>query len=53
MLRAVSVRFIPVAVVFLILCISVLSLAAASTFVPAAAKESRETRADILSTLLR
>jgi hypothetical protein len=53
MLRAVSVRFVPIAVAFLIACISVLFLAAASTFVPSAGKDCRESRAQILSTLLR
>jgi hypothetical protein len=53
MQRAVSVRFVPAAVFFLVICISVLFLAAASTFVPSSAKEGRELRASLLSTLLR
>jgi hypothetical protein len=49
--RALSARFVPVAVAFLLVCISVLFFAAASTFV--SADGSRETRSDILSILLR
>jgi hypothetical protein len=51
MLRTLSARFVPVAVAFLLVCVSVLFLAAASTFMPS--DGTRETRSDILSILLR
>jgi hypothetical protein len=50
--RAVSFRFVPAAVTFLLICVSVLFLAAASTLVPASDK-SPESRASILTTWLR
>jgi hypothetical protein len=53
MLRAVSVRFVPAAVAFLLICVSVLFLAAASTFLPNSGKDVRQMRAALLSTLLR
>jgi hypothetical protein len=52
MTRADSVRFVPAAVIFLLLCVSVLFLAAASSFTSASGKGSPESRAEILSTLL-
>lgn len=53
MLRVVSARFVPAAVAFLLICVSVLFLAAASTFVPASGHDGRELRAALLSRLLR
>jgi hypothetical protein len=50
MIRAHSFRFIPAAVLFLLICVSVLFLAASTTFVPFSWNESH---AEILSTLLR
>ncbi|MGA3125540.1 MAG: hypothetical protein ABSD13_02415 [Candidatus Korobacteraceae bacterium] len=50
---AVSVRFVPAAVAFLLICVSVLLLAAASTLVPASERGWGESRAAVLSTLLR
>ena len=51
MFRALSARFIPAALVFLALCISVLSIAAASTLHSFGA--SRESCLDLLNALLR
>jgi hypothetical protein len=53
MMRAHSVRFVPAAVLFLLLCVSVLFLAAASTLMPLSGRELPQLRAEILSTLLR
>jgi hypothetical protein len=53
MLRAVANRFVPVALVFLLACVSVLFFAAASTFEPCAGQQHPESRAQILFTLLR
>jgi len=53
MARAVSVRFVPIAVVFLLTCITVLFLAAASTFVPASGEGGQVSRAALISRLLR
>jgi hypothetical protein len=53
MLRAISALFVPAAVVFLLLCLSVLSLAAASTVVSVSSNDGRATRDHILATLLR
>ena len=53
MFRAVSARFVSFAVAFLIACVSILSLAAVSTFVHSSGKDCRQLRATILSTLLR
>jgi hypothetical protein len=53
MLRAVAPRFVPAAVAFLLVCVSVLFLAAASTLLPCSGQDWQESRADILSTLLR
>ena len=44
MARAASVRFVPAAVVFLLICIAILFLAAASTFVPLGARRPGITR---------
>ena len=53
MLRAVANRFVPVALAFLLACVSVLLFAAASTFVPSGGQEHAESRANLLLTLLR
>jgi hypothetical protein len=53
MIRAASRRFIPAAVFFLMLCVSVLFLAATSTLVPLSGRNLPELRADILSAFLR
>jgi hypothetical protein len=51
--RSVAVRFVPAAVGFLLTCVAILFLAAASTLAPAGVRDSRESRAAILSTFLR
>jgi hypothetical protein len=53
MVRAVSVRFVPIAVTFLLICITVLFLAAASTFVPSSSQGGEQLRAALISRLLR
>jgi hypothetical protein len=53
MLRALSNRFVSVALVFLLACLSVLFVAAASTLVPSADPRNPQTRANLLLTLLR
>jgi hypothetical protein len=53
MVRAVSVRFVPIAVTFLLICITVLFLAAASTFVPSSNQGGKQLRAALISRLLR
>jgi hypothetical protein len=52
MFQAFSARFVPAAIAFLLICVSVLFLAAASTFVPVAGNDSRASRVTILSALL-
>jgi ABC-type transporter Mla subunit MlaD len=53
MLRALANRFVSVALVFLLACISVLFVAAASTVVPSGGQQNPQTRAHLLLTLLR
>lgn len=53
MLRGNSARFVPAAVAFLLICVCVLFLAAASTLVPVRGENVRELRAALISTLLR
>jgi hypothetical protein len=53
MLRALSNRFVSLALAFLLACLSVLFVAAASTFVPSGGRQNPETRANLLLTLLR
>jgi hypothetical protein len=53
MLRAISDRFVSLALVFLLACLSVLFVAAASTCVPSSGRQNPETRANLLLTLLR
>jgi len=53
MLRALSDRFVSLALVFLLACLSVLFVAAASTFVTPSGRQNPETRANLLLTLLR
>jgi hypothetical protein len=53
MLQAISPRFVPAAAAFLLACVCVLFLAAASTFLPSGRQDSSKSRAEILSTLLR
>ncbi len=53
MSRTVPVRFVPAAIGFLLICVAILFLAAASTFAPSGARDCRESRAAILSTFLR
>jgi hypothetical protein len=53
MIRDDSAPFVPAAVLFLVHCVAVLFLAAASTFMPSSGKVSPKSRAEILSTLLR
>ena len=53
MLRALSNRFVSLAMVFLLACVSVLFIAAASTFIPSCDLQNPQTRANLLLTLLR
>jgi hypothetical protein len=53
MLRALSNRFVFLALVFLLACVSVLFVAAASTFIPFGGRQNPQTRANLLLTLLR
>lgn len=53
MLRALSNRFVSLALLFLLACLSVLFVAAASTLVPSGGQRSPEMRANLLLTLLR
>jgi hypothetical protein len=53
MVRAIKTRFVPAALIFLLLCVSVLALAAASTLVAYGGWQQPELRAHILFTLLR
>jgi hypothetical protein len=53
MLRALADRFVSVALVFLLACVSVLFVAAASTLIPSGSQQNPQTRANLLLTLLR
>lgn len=52
MLRALANRFVPVAMAFLLACVSVLLFAAAITLAPSGAPEHTQSRAHLLYTLL-
>jgi hypothetical protein len=53
MLRALPNRFVSIALVFLLACVSVLFAAAAFTVVPSGGQQNPEARAHLLLTLLR
>jgi hypothetical protein len=52
MIRVIAARFVPAAVGFLLACVSVLFLAAASSLMPSGGQVLPQLRAEILSALL-